>query len=166
MQRRHANTLAYGLTLAGILLWLAAIAAAPLLRRAAPRWSALFYTVFAPVCHQRPERSFFLHGFPLAVCGRCLGIYAGILLGTLFFPLRRRTPGSGLPALRTLAVFTLPIGLDTLGNFLGLWSTGDGVRFATGLLWGVVLPFFFIPAVGEALSRERRPELAKAGPKT
>jgi uncharacterized membrane protein len=166
MQPRRANVLAYWLTLAGILLWLGAVVAPPLLQREAPRWSALFYSAFSPVCHQRPERSFLLRGFPMAVCGRCFGIYAGILLGTLVFPLRRRKAESGLPTLRTLAAFTLPIGLDTLGNFLGLWSTGNVVRLATGLVWGVILPFAFIPAVGEALGRGRRPELAKPGPNT
>ena len=166
MQRSRANAFAYGLTLAGIILWLGAIVAAPLLRREWPRWSALFYAVFAPVCHQRPERSFFLHGFPLAVCGRCLGIYAGILIGTLVFPLLRRKGTSELPPLRALVVFSLPIGLDTLANILGLWSTSNGARLATGLFWGVVLPFYFIPAVGEALGPKRGPQLAKPEPKT
>lgn len=166
MKRSRANSVAYGLTLTGIVLWLAAVVAAPLLRRGGPRWSALFYAVFAPVCHQRPERSFFLNGFPLAVCGRCFGIYAGILLGTLVFPLLRRKAPGGFPAIRTLVLFSLPIGLDTLANFLGLWSTGNGFRFASGILWGVILPFFFIPAVAEALGRKRRAELAMPGTKT
>ena len=29
------------------------------------------------ICHQRPERSFFLHGVQMPVCARCTGLYAG-----------------------------------------------------------------------------------------
>lgn len=32
------------------------------------------------ICHQRPERSFFLHGHQLPVCARCTGLYAGAAL--------------------------------------------------------------------------------------
>jgi hypothetical protein len=42
-----------------------------------------------------------------------------------------------------------PIVLDTLGNFSGLWSTPKMVRFATGVPWGAILPFYFITGVAE-----------------
>src|SRR5438093_974292 len=47
--------------------------------------SALVYTVFSPICHQMPERSFELLGFPWAVCHRCCGIYLGVLLGAVVY---------------------------------------------------------------------------------
>ena len=43
--------------------------------------------LFVGNCHQQTIRSFWLAGYPLAVCCRCLGIYAGVALGcchTLF----------------------------------------------------------------------------------
>ncbi len=36
---------------------------------------------FSRLCHQDPARSFFLDGFPAAVCVRCLGIYCGVAMG-------------------------------------------------------------------------------------
>src|SRR5262245_39522704 len=36
---------------------------------------------FRRVCHQIPERSFFIAGLPMAVCARCAGAYAGLLAG-------------------------------------------------------------------------------------
>ena len=138
------------LTLVGTVLWLAAVWAAPLLKVRGSRGAAFLYAVFAPVCHQRPERSFFAAGFPLAVCGRCLGIYLGFLAGVLAYPRLRRRLRGGVPAASLLVALTLPIGVDAAGNFLGLWATGNVVRLATGFVWGTILPFFFIPGVAEA----------------
>ena len=34
-------------------------------------------------CHQRPERSFFIHGVQMALCVRCLGITIGFCIATI-----------------------------------------------------------------------------------
>ncbi|HSR69799.1 MAG TPA: DUF2085 domain-containing protein [Acidobacteriota bacterium] len=83
MQRRIAAIVLVG----GSLLWIGLILAAPYGR--AQDWSAAswIYLFFQRICHQMPERSFHLAGEPLAVCHRCLGIYAGFLAGALLLPL-------------------------------------------------------------------------------
>jgi len=140
----------YILTLVGTVLWLAAVWAAPLLKARGFRGAAFVYAVFSPVCHQRPDRSFFAAGFPLAVCGRCLGIYLGFLAGVLAFPWLERRFRGGVPSARLLVALTLPIGVDAAGNFLGLWATDNIVRLATGFAWGTILPFYSIRGVAEA----------------
>ncbi len=45
--------------------------------------SEAIFAFFSKLCHQRPERSFIFFGAPVAVCVRCLGIYAGAALGSL-----------------------------------------------------------------------------------
>ncbi|HKR00915.1 MAG TPA: DUF2085 domain-containing protein, partial [Pyrinomonadaceae bacterium] len=37
----------------------------------------VLYEMFGRVCHQMPERTFYLEGHPFAVCARCTGIYFG-----------------------------------------------------------------------------------------
>jgi uncharacterized membrane protein len=144
------------LVLAGIFAWNAALFAAPALRTRAPGVSALIYSVFSPVCHQLPERSFFFRGFPLAVCGRCLGIYLGFSAGTILYPFLTRFNTPRLPATPIFILFSFPIGLDSAGNFLGLWASPIVLRFATGLIWGSILPFYLITGLYEA-SRARNP---------
>ena len=68
-------------------LWVAGLVAAPLpgssdhgLR---PLLAAGMYAAGAIVCHQRPDRSFYLAGAQLPVCARCLGLYVGGLLGAI-----------------------------------------------------------------------------------
>jgi uncharacterized membrane protein len=141
-------------TVAASVLWLGLILLAPYLKSQNSPWAAWLYRVFAPTCHQIDSRCFFLFGYPLAVCARCLGIYLGFLAGTIAEPWVR-SPNSALPGLRTFLVFTLPIGLDTLGNMLGIWHTPSVVRLTLGLGWGVLLPRYWVTGLTEALLRVR-----------
>jgi hypothetical protein len=71
------------------LLWPAAmvmatrIAAVPDRGAAAYLLSAAVYVSGSLLCHQRPERSFYLWGAQFPVCARCTGIYLGAALGVL-----------------------------------------------------------------------------------
>ncbi len=144
------------LALLGGFLWNAALFAAPLLKRSSPVVSALIYAAFSPVCHQVPERCLFIHGSPLAVCGRCLGIYLGFSAGTILYPFLRRFSKPFLPATSIFILVSLPIGLDTAGNFLGLWTSPLGPRLVAGLIWGSILPFYLITGFYEAGQRLNR----------
>src|SRR5512136_1552016 len=80
----------YFLTAAGTALWLAAIFLAPwLAAKGATGPARVLYALFRPLCHQIANRCFMLAGHPLAVCGRCLGIYAGFAMGLAFYPFVR-----------------------------------------------------------------------------
>lgn len=84
---------------------------------------------FAVICHQRPERSFWIFGGAVAVCSRCLGIYLGAAFGLLF-----RT--SRTVAFRLLiAVATLNL-LDAITELAGLHGNWVAIRFMFGLLLG------------------------------
>jgi uncharacterized membrane protein len=122
---------------------------APLLKSRSSPWQALVYAVYTPVCHQVASRSFHLLGHPLAVCARCLGIYLGFLAGLASYPLFRDFRRVRLPPTWVFWAVSAPIVLDTLANFAGLWSTPNIFRFATGILWGTILPFYFITGIAE-----------------
>jgi len=84
---------------------------------------------FALVCHQRPERSFWIFGLPVAVCARCLGIYLGATLGLLL----RTTRTIALHLLLAAAALN---SLDAASELVGLHGNWIGVRFALGLALG------------------------------
>ncbi|MFW6159776.1 MAG: DUF2085 domain-containing protein, partial [Acidobacteriota bacterium] len=112
------------------------------------------YAALSPTCHQEPSRSFTLWTFPLAVCARCLGIYGGFFLGTLSFPVFGDFKKPKIPINWIFLLFSFPILLDTAGNFFHLWSTPSGFRFISGMIWGSILPIYFIPGVSEAFTRK------------
>ncbi|MBM3311040.1 MAG: DUF2085 domain-containing protein [Candidatus Aminicenantes bacterium] len=137
----------YAALAVGSAVWVAAVLAAPYFWSRDCRFSLVLYACFSPVCHQMPERSFWLFGHPLAVCARCFGIYAGFLAGLAAYPFVRGFRPAPPPGVRTILLFSLPVAVDTAAQFLGLWKTAAAGRFATGALWGAILPFLFVPAL-------------------
>lgn len=148
------------LTVFGAFLWLGAVFLAPWLAgRGASGPARFVYAVFAPVCHQIPGRCFALEGHPLAVCGRCLGVYAGFAAGLLVYPLARGFSRTALPPVSLFLLLVLPLAADGAAGVIGLWRSPIGLRFATGFVWGTVLPFYFVTGLAD-LVRARRDRAA------
>ena len=111
----------------------------------------LAYLMFAPVCHQLPERSFTLWGYPWAVCQRCSGIYLGLLAGALFHcKVFEKLAGHSARRLVVVAM-TLPLMLDVVLPLTGIWINLPFTRFATGFLFGTMLSLLLVPGVSEFL---------------
>jgi uncharacterized membrane protein len=102
------------------------------------------YLVFSSLCHQLSERSFSLFGFKLAVCARCFGIYIGLLSGALMYPLLNR--GEKVPPPWLILVSIAPLALDGITQILGFRESNNLLRLVTGFLFGVLAPFYLIPA--------------------
>jgi uncharacterized membrane protein len=126
---------------------------------------------FAPVCHQLPARSFALGGVPLAVGHRCLGIYGGLLAGTMAWPLLptwlrgRVGPRAGALVLAAGA----PAAADWALGVAGLWADTALTRTTTGALLGVAMGLLFARAMGQVVGRRvarntdsERPEVSRA----
>lgn len=150
MKDKNKILLVYSLTLCGIVAWLGAVFLAPFFESRDLGLGGLLYSAFSPICHQFPSRSFFLFGYPLAVCSRCLGIYSGFLLGTGVYVISGKSSTLQLPRLRTFILVSLPIVIDTAGNFFDFWNTSNWIRFAIGSIWGLILPFYFIAGITDA----------------
>ena len=146
----------YLLTLSGILIWIGTVIVSPYLKSQSSRLNILLYAIFSPICHQIPSRCFYLFGYPLAVCTRCLGIYTGFLLGTILFPLVNGFSKISLPQTRTFLFLSFPIVTDTLGNFFSIWMTSNWIRFFLGLVFGIILPFYFISGLADCFIKRAK----------
>src|SRR5437868_226418 len=131
------------------------------------RWhevvSLFAYRVFAILCLQIPERSFYLDGQPLAVCARCFGIYAGFALGVVCYPLVRSLRRTDTPARLWLLLAALPTGVDFALGFTGLWANTHTSRALTGALLGAVAALYVVPGLVAfgLFIEERAPARAK-----
>ena len=132
------------------------IVTAPLALGSHPQLATNIYGGFAAFCHQLPERSYFIAGNKLAVCSRCTGLYAGFALTLLFYPLFRSLRATDWPPPVWLVLASLPMGIDFLLTFLGIWENTHTSRLLTGLLLGSVSVFYVMPGVAELSTRKGR----------
>ena len=133
---------------------LAAIIGAPLIQSSShPALAFKIYRAFSFVCHQIPERSFHLYGNKFAVCSRCTGIYAGIALATLAYPLTRSLQRTDTPGLIWLFLAAAPLAIDWSLGYFSIWENNHASRFGTGFLLGSVAMFYILPGVIELSCR-------------
>ncbi len=140
--------------LTGSLLLLAFIVGAPYVRAGQHfLFSGTLYQAFSYVCHQQPERSFFIAGQPLAVCARCTGLYGGFALTTLLYPLLTSLRRTNPPERKWLFIAVAPLAIDFGLGLLGIWENTYWSRFITGALFGSVVVFYVMPALAELSQR-------------
>jgi len=147
------------------------------------RAARLIYTLSAPLCHQLPERSFFLFGrqsfytleeleawlgpnvplryigdrtlgYKMAVCERDMATFLAFFLAGLAFALvRRRLPP--LPV-KAFIVLCLPMAVDGFGQLLALWDSTWWSRVFSGGLFGVACIWLAYPHIEAGMSQVRR----------
>jgi uncharacterized membrane protein len=132
------------------------IVVAPLTVDNHPEVANSLYGGFAAVCHQIPERSYFIAGHKLAVCSRCTGLYAGFVLTLLLYPLLRPLRSTDWPPPVWLVLGAMPMAIDFGLTFLGIWENTHTSRLLTGLLLGGVSVLYVMPGVAELTTRRTR----------
>ncbi len=108
---------------------------------------------YALFCHQLPDRSPFIDGTQLAVCHRCIGIYAALALAVLTYGYLRRwdtrlNPRAGW----ILGLSVVPPGVDWLGGVFEIWSNTPTSRIFTGAVFGLAAGYFLARAFSDAFS--------------
>jgi len=105
---------------------------------------AFAYAVGSMICHQLPERSFFLDGRQLPVCARCTGLYvsgAAGFLGWVAVKLARGERGfavSPRAALAIVAGAAMPTAISYLTGVAGVWDGSNLTRAVLAVPLGVV----------------------------
>lgn len=139
------------LIVAGIvLLWaLATIAPAVLPFVSDTFTGSSIFSFFGYICHQIPERSFHFGMHQFGVCSRCFGVYSGLAVAVLVYPLWRNIDEiEPLPRLWLFASI-VPMGIDWSLGMLGIWENNHVSRYITGFILGVGCATYIVPAVVE-----------------
>lgn len=147
------------------------------------RSANLIYLIYRPLCHQLPERSFFLFGpqlsytleelqalmggivaqraigdpeigYKIAVCERCVAIYGGMFLLGLLFSLVRQRPRP--ISIKVFIAFCAPMGIDGFGQLFGLWDSSVVSRLVTGALFALACVLLVYPYLEEGMGEVRR----------
>lgn len=107
------------------------------------------YRAFGTLCHQLPERSYFIDGHKFAVCARCTGIYAGFAFTLLLYPLVRSLRNTATPPRSLLILAAVPLAIDFSLTFFGFWENTHTSRLLTGALLGSVAVFYVMPGIAD-----------------
>lgn len=138
--RGRAPRLAVSVLLLGGLLLLAGALAAPWLAAGSEIAGAVVHLLYRPLCHQLPERCPDLGHGPVALCARCIGLYAGGLAGLAIALLGR----AWRPTFTALLLVAAPSIVDFGLGLVGLPSLPNLPRLLLALPLGA--------AVGSALA--------------
>lgn len=110
----------------------------------------MLFSVCGYLCHQIPERSFFLAGYQFPLCYRCTGLLLGtcVFLVLVYF---RRTFSIRLAGL-LLAPMLIDVGLQ----ILQWWEGENTIRLLTGFAAGAGLPVLLLEIIFKATKQSPR----------
>ena len=114
------------------------------------------YGAFGTLCHQMPERSYFIAGYKFAVCSRCTGLYAGFAFTLLLYPFIRSLRTTVTPPRSLLLLAAIPLLIDFSVTLFGFWENTHTSRLLTGALLGSVTVFYVMPGIAELSLRHSR----------
>lgn len=117
-------------------VWIIGFSILPYLRNPVSVTVTLISGVYGRVCHQIPERSFYLNGSPIGVCARCTAFYISgwILLAVFLFRKKINLfPNS------VYLILSVPMALDVILEKFGLYHNIVVIRVITGFLFGLAL---------------------------
>jgi uncharacterized membrane protein len=110
------------------------------------------YRVYSYLCHQLPERSWFILGQKMAYCQRDAAIYPMILLAGLVYGWRSRSVPT--LTLKWYLILIAPMAIDGFTQLFGLRESTGALRTVTGALFGVASVWFFYPRVQRVIDEE------------
>lgn len=102
----------------------------------APFYMQWQHRLFFRMCHQDPNRSFWINGQPMAVCSRCIGIYTGFTLAWILLPFLSTFEINNDYVVKLVIAAVLFNGIDVLANALGFWQNTLVSRLILGWLMG------------------------------
>jgi uncharacterized membrane protein len=131
-------------------LWLGGIIIAPVFAASGIYWqkyiARLLYFLYQPVCHQFPQRSFYINSFPFTVCVRCFAVYLCGLFLAIYYMFRNSIKMLKLSSYTIIAVFPL---LDFILEKLNMYHNLIFIRFFTGGMLGFIIFHMLIVGISE-----------------
>lgn len=157
--RKRART-AWLVGLSAVSVWTLSIIAAPIAADLGlTTVSSAIYQFYGLLCHQIPDRSFYVLEHHFAVCSRCFGVYFGLVLGFVIYPLIRKIEEIEPFSRIWLFLSLVPIGIDWSLGVFGVWDNSHLSRFLTGSILGIACAVFIIPGIveiGQNFSHKKR----------
>ena len=139
------------LFLGASIAWLALLAAAAVAPDSTLAYLVMRFSSF--LCHQQTDRSFHWNGEAVAVCARCLGLYALAPLGAAAALAARRPLAQRRANLMLLAIAGFPTAATWTAEHLAGWPMTNGIRFIAALPLGAAVAWLIAQTLADAPGR-------------
>lgn len=96
-------------------------------------YSSILTGLYINVCHQQPDRSFWILGYPVVLCCRCYGFYTGVAFSALITLLNKFRLN-----IKMFLVLLIIVIIDGIINIVFKISTGNIIRFFVGIMMGIL----------------------------
>ncbi len=99
--------------------------------------SAKLTSLYVYSCHQQPDRSFWLFGYPVALCCRCYGVYLSVMVSSIFAIYNKLKINKYV-----IFLLALVVAVDIYINYgIGIrtYNTGNLTRFIVGIIMGILI---------------------------
>jgi len=120
--------------------------------------SGIIYNTYSSMCHQLPERSYFIFGYKMTVCARCFGIYSGFLAGLVIYPFLAKFCNFSKLSKWYLILALVPMALDGTSQLIGFRESFNTLRFFTGIIAGFVGVFYIVPVLLDIMAKIDTPD--------
>jgi uncharacterized membrane protein len=105
------------------------------------------------LCGQTPSHTFYILGYQMCLCTRCLAIYSSLLSGGILLALVRASRRVAGLNWKYWLLAMVPMALDGGTQLFGLRESNLGLRLLTGAIFGLTTAWFLFPQIEDA-SRE------------
>lgn len=128
--------LCYGFLLVGLFFLVGGLLPPLGVKCGQPIMADWLYEVFSASCQQQPTRTFWILGYPMALCARCIGVYLGFSSGALYCSIQQqRVTLSGFVI---VVLVTVAFG-EKLLEWSNLWLANNTVRLLSGIGLGFLI---------------------------
>jgi len=145
------NVLLIGFCLYSSFFWIGATLAPILAHFEQYDLSGILTALYMFSCHQQPDRSFWLFGYPVALCCRCYGFYLGVTISSVIALFDKL-----IIKRRWIVILSAVTIIDIFINYgLGVrLNTGNITRFIVGLIMGLLFTVFLCYITSKLWRRE------------
>src|SRR5579871_1679344 len=106
--------------------------------------SEFVFHAYRFICGQTPSHTFYIAGYQMCLCTRCLAIYTSLLTGGILLALLRHSQTRQLHGLswKYWLLAMVPMALDGGTQLVGLRESNLAFRLLTGALFGLATAWF------------------------
>lgn len=124
--------------------------------------SSAVFDIYRYFCGQTPSHSFYVSGYQVCLCARCLAIYSSLLTGGLILAMFRHRRYIQPIGWKMWALGMLPMALDGGTQLFGWHESNVYLRLLTGIIFGLTTAWFILPQIEDSSRYEPAPAAARS----